>query len=730
MASYSGLLNSVSFEGDSVVTGSLSVTTLEDFPVDGTSITINNQGKLTAVAGAFVTEYVNEILPYSGNTVTVAGNTGQSLITNSLIDNSLTPGRVVYVGSSNELKDKSTLQFNETTDELKINKISTTSGTTVEIANASGQSIRSKLVYGDTLRTDSLIGGDVGAGVVVNDDFTVSMGNYAFMRFIYDPLDTQVTIGNLIDAMQGMKTDTIMPRTSTTTTVTNLTVSSLSGMPTDSTLTVSGGQLKVSTIGTTNISDGAVTTAKIADLNVTTAKIADLNVTTAKIADLNVTTTKIADNSLTTAKYQDNSITSAKIVSIDGNKINDPLTVNTITSRTTSDDLTISALGTKSVVFNSLARADQDFRVIHGARLYATDIYESASGTSVNIYPYLTCDVGAFEYIKTKTLNGTLTIETLGTGTILMNRETNVNANLLCQNTIMSNTISALTTNNDLRLSGNGTGLVSLGSRALVGITTATAPTPTTALNVNSSTQNSARVVLSGQEFNAAANTSNNGVAFLLGVNRNNNRQLWIGDSANLTVNSTNPVIRILPNSNRIDCVATDGTTGLQLNLGSSSTTTNVNYRLTSGNGYYNARAQGQTITTSGGSPTVVQWVTLNYINSFAGGDLVLTGSSGWWNLFTNASGLTQKWMITYSIACSGNAGTIGSWIALSTDGTNRYGFHQMALPASTTTCLTSSCVILVPNGAEIRINFFYQAGTPNVTIATTTSNLSITLLP
>jgi hypothetical protein len=66
------------------------------------------------------------------------------------------------------------------------------------------------------------------------------------------------------------------------------------------------------------------------------------------------------------------------------------------------------------------------------------------------------------------------------------------------------------------------------------------------------------------------ANTSTDGIAFINGVNRSGNRQLWIGDSASFAVNSTNLLLRIYVNSSAcgIDCLATDGNTNKQLILG------------------------------------------------------------------------------------------------------------------------------------------------------------------
>ena len=76
------------------------------------------------------------------------------------------------------------------------------------------------------------------------------------------------------------------------------------------------------------------------------------------------------------------------------------------------------------------------------------------------------------------------------------------------------------------------------------------------------------RITLSGTEFFTGANTSTAGVALLTGVNRPGNRQLWIGDSEFLTQNTTNNLIRFLPNTGFIDCIKTNGTTPNDLTLG------------------------------------------------------------------------------------------------------------------------------------------------------------------
>jgi hypothetical protein len=68
-------------------------------------------------------------------------------------------------------------------------------------------------------------------------------------------------------------------------------------------------------VGTNEISGGAVITEKLADSAVSTAKIADGAVTTAKIADANVTTAKVEDLAITNAKLA-GSIAQSKVTNL------------------------------------------------------------------------------------------------------------------------------------------------------------------------------------------------------------------------------------------------------------------------------------------------------------------------------------------------------------------------------------------------------------------------------
>jgi len=97
-----------------------------------------------------------------------------------------------------------------------------------------------------------------------------------------------------------------------------------------------------------------------------------------------------------------------------------------------------------------------------------------------------------------------------------------------------------------------------------VGIGTAS---PGALLQVNSAVHGSESLRLSGADFNNRESYSD-GISLLIGVNDPLNRQLWIGDSATLAANSTNSVIRIMPNGSSIDSIGTDGATAKPLYLG------------------------------------------------------------------------------------------------------------------------------------------------------------------
>lgn len=99
-----------------------------------------------------------------------------------------------------------------------------------------------------------------------------------------------------------------------------ITSSALSGYVKSSSL---GSLATLSSVGTENITNYAVTEDKIAGGAVTAYQLADAAVQTAKIADNAITTAKIADVAVTTAKLADGAVTAGKIAAgaIDNGKL-------------------------------------------------------------------------------------------------------------------------------------------------------------------------------------------------------------------------------------------------------------------------------------------------------------------------------------------------------------------------------------------------------------------------
>jgi hypothetical protein len=187
--------------------------------------------------------------------------------------------------------------------------------------------------------------------------------------------------------------------------------------------------------------------------------------------------------------------------------------------------------------------------------------YLSLSGG--NLTGVLTCTNG-FGIIGL--LTDTQTINFRGNDyNISVNGTTNTHSTWAAQNDM---TIRTLTGTKFILQSGTGAGAICINSANNVGIGT---NSPNNLLDLYSATQTQPRILLSGNEYFEGTNTSSNGLVMLLGVNRTNNKQVWIADSQRLsTTSTTNPSIRmgILASNGFIDCVATNGSTRLNFQIG------------------------------------------------------------------------------------------------------------------------------------------------------------------
>lgn len=101
--------------------------------------------------------------------------------------------------------------------------------------------------------------------------------------------------------------------------------------------------------------------------------------------------------------------------------------------------------------------------------------------------------------------------------------------------------------------------------------------TPAANFQVANGGLNGEAIRISGQSFSQGTG-DNNGISLMLGVNATaTNRQLWIGNSSNLTPNNTNSVIRLQPGGaspdSWISSLTTDGTSFKILNFQASNST-------------------------------------------------------------------------------------------------------------------------------------------------------------
>ena len=111
------------------------------------------------------------------------------------------------------------------------------------------------------------------------------------------------------------------------------------------------------------------------------------------------------------------------------------------------------------------------------------------------------------------------------------------------------------------------TGDTTTQSKVGIGLGTGVAPAANLDIGAGATTT---RFLLSGAEYFSSGSSNSGGLAFLLGVNRTGNRQLWIADSDRTASSSSNTVLRLMvfPDYAAIDAVSTSVTTKKLLVLG------------------------------------------------------------------------------------------------------------------------------------------------------------------
>jgi hypothetical protein len=79
---------------------------------------------------------------------------------------------------------------------------------------------------------------------------------------------------------------------------------------------------------------------------------------------------------------------------------------------------------------------------------------------------------------------------------------------------------------------------------------------PNGLLTLYGTTQIQPKLTLTGKEYYTGTNTNGDGIGLLLGVNRTDNRQLWICDTAQTAINTTNTVLRIVVGTQSLKLLA------------------------------------------------------------------------------------------------------------------------------------------------------------------------------
>jgi hypothetical protein len=177
---------------------------------------------------------------------------------------------------------------------------------------------------------------------------------------------------------------------------------------------------------------------------------------------------------------------------------------------------------------------------------------------------------------------------------------------------------------------------------------------PGALFDLASTTQINNRILLSGQEFYAPANTSTSGVAIRLGTNRAGERQIWFADSAQ-ALNTTNTQLRMrfYSTSASLDAITTDGSAVRPLVLQSFGGNVGINmspvYSLDINGGVNSFRAKATTVSSND--------VIASFDNT-DGSQMIVRGNG---NVGLNTPNPTEKLHVTGNIKVVGSIDVSGN---------------------------------------------------------------------
>ena len=184
------------------------------------------------------------------------------------------------------------------------------------------------------------------------------------------------------------------------------------------------------------------------------------------------------------------------------------------------------------------------------------------------IYTYKTDGLSLKRYFNDDCLMENREYTTNSSRELLLYKSNSLNANFgtdrirLKSTNILFDTFSTTTsdkTTENTKMIINSSGNVGIGTTSPNGL-----------LTLYGITQLQPKITLTGQEFYTGTNTNGDGIGLLLGVNRTQNRQLWICDTAQTAINNTNTILRLILGTETIgiDALATDGLTRKSLSIG------------------------------------------------------------------------------------------------------------------------------------------------------------------